>query len=139
MVYPEYVKYKMRYNESQEIFASILLEKERIFTKTQPNAIRYDKDQVQTSVDGNILEDYVVLMDEKRIDERLANVRQTLSGWEILLESKERELRKSNDKYDRLYVLKILDGFGINKICKIMNYSKAQVYRMLKNIYRKTK
>ena len=134
MIYPEYEQYKARYNDLQNIFASFLLEKESLFTKTLPNAIRYDKDRVQSSIDGNMLESYVIKLEDSRIDEKLDHVRQTLQDWEILLDAKERDLRKSQDKYDRIYTFKYLDGYGINKIAKILSYSKSQIYRMLKQI-----
>lgn len=137
MIYPEYEQYKARYNDLQNIFASFLLEKESLFTKTLPNAIRYDKDRVQNSIDGNMLESYVIKLEDSRIDEKLDHVRQTLQDWEILLDAKERDLRKSQDKYDRIYTFKYLDGYGIKKICKIMNYSRAQTYRMIGQIEKK--
>ena len=137
MIYPEYEQYKARYNDLQNIFASFLLEKESLFTKTLPNAIRYDKDRVQSSIDGNLLESYVIKLEDSRIDEKLDHVRQTLQDWEILLDAKERDLRKSQDKYDRIYTFKYLDGYGIKKICKIMNYSRAQTYRMIGQIEKK--
>ena len=137
MIYPEYEQYKARYNDLQNIFASFLLEKESLFTKTLPNAIRYDKDRVQSSIDGNMLESYVIKLEDSRIDEKLDHVRQTLKDWEILLDAKERDLRKSQDKYDRIYTFKYLDGYGIKKICKIMNYSRAQTYRMIGQIEKK--
>lgn len=137
MIYPEYEQYKARYNDLQNIFASFLLEKESLFTKTLPNAIRYDKDRVQSSIDGNMLESYVIKLEDSRIDEKLDHVRQTLQDWEILLDAKERDLRKSQDKYDRIYTFKYLDGYGIKKICKIMNYSRAQTYRMIGQIEKK--
>lgn len=137
MVYLQYEQYKARYNDLQNIFASILLEKESMFTKVMPNAIRYDKDRVQSSVDGNMLENYVIKLEESGVDEKLDKVRQTLRDWEMLLDAKERDLRKSKDKFDRVYTFKYLDGYGIKKICKIMNYSRPQIYRILNQIEKK--
>lgn len=137
MVYVQYEQYKARYNDLQNIFASLLLEKERLFTQTLPNAIRYDKDNVQSSIDGNVLETYVIRLEDSGIDERIDKLRQTLSDWEILLDAKERDLRKSKDKYDRVYTFKYLDGYGIKKICKIMSYSRSQTYRIINQIEKK--
>ena len=137
MTYLEYERFKVKYDEMQEIFAQILMEKERLFTKTLPNAIRYDRDQVQTSISGNPLEEYVVSMDEKKIDEKLSKTRESLKDWEILLKIKEKELRASHAIPDRIYVYRYIDGYGINKIAKTINYSKSQVYRILNQIDKK--
>jgi hypothetical protein len=139
MVYLEYERYKARFYAAQKMFEDALLEKERLFTKTQPNAITYDRDPVQTSPNPNILDDYVIALETERIDERLEPYRVLLKDRECLLDLKERELRKSPDRYDKIYVCKYLDGMSTNRITKALNYSRAQVYRILKQISKKIK
>ena len=134
MDYLEYERYRLKYNAMQERFASVLLEKERLFTNTLPSGIRYDKDKVQHSVDDNPLEEYVIQMDEKQIDDTLDQMRKTIKDWEMLLEVKERELRKSLSIPDRIYTCRYLDGYGIGKISSSLCYSKSQVYRILRKI-----
>ncbi len=137
MIYLEYEQYKARYRFLQERFEKVLLEKEILFTRTLPNAIRYDRDQVQTSIDGNVLDDYVISLEEQKIDETLDHIRTSLKDWQILIDLKENELRKSKDKYDRVYLLRFIDGVGINRIAREMSYSRAQIYRILRQIERK--
>lgn len=134
MIYIEYEAYRCKYLDLQEQFNHFLTEKERILTKTLPNAIRYDKDKTSSSLDGNPLEDYVIELEESKVDESLDRIRQLLEDRERLLQLKERELRMSQDVYDRIYRMKYLDCMGINKIAKIMHYSRSQVYRILENI-----
>lgn len=134
MIYIEYEQYRCKYLDLQEQFNHFLTEKERILTKTLPNAIRYDKDKTSSSLDGNPLEDYVIELEESKVDESLDRIRQLLEDRERLLQLKERELRMSQDVYDRIYRMKYLDCMGINKIAKIMHYSRSQVYRILENI-----
>lgn len=134
--YIEYERIKDRYNNFQALFAQILLEKERLLTKTLPNAIRYDRDPVITSVDGNPLEDYMIAVEDKGLEEKLNNYRQNLKDWGILLSIKETELRQSKLKHDRVYVLRIIEGYNIGKVARITNYSKSQIYRILKQIYK---
>lgn len=129
--YIDFERFKAKYAAAQEHFAEILLEKERLFTQTLPNAITYDKDIVDHSVDGNPLERYVLSLEEENIDQKLAKYRQFFADWEILMEHKERDLRQSKFVLDRIYVMRMLDGFGIGRICKEMHYSKAQVYKKL--------
>lgn len=134
MIYIEYEQYRCKYLDLQEQFNHFLTEKERILTKTLPNAIRYDKDKTSSSLDGNPLEDYVIELEESKVDESLDRIRQLLEDRERLLHLKEKELRMSQDAYDRIYRMKYLDCMGINKIAKIMHYSRSQVYRILENI-----
>ena len=65
-LYLEYERIKNKYAAVQEQFAQALMEKERLFTRTLPSAIRYDKDKVQNSVDDNPLEDFVISAEEKK-------------------------------------------------------------------------
>lgn len=139
MVYPEYVQYKSKYEELQNRFASLLLEKEKLFTDTFPRGITYDKDKVQCMPDDNPLERYAVTMDEKQIDEKLDTLRRQIKDWSILIEFKERELRKSKDIPDRIFTLRYLDGVSVSRISSIISYSKKQIYRILGKIEKRVK
>lgn len=134
MVYQVYEEYKVKYLSAQKAFDVVLTEKERIFTKTQPNAIRYDQDKIQVSPDANMMDNYVIEMERKRINEKLAELRLLLMDRESLLRLKEAELRHSKDIYDRIYVLKYLEGKRVEKIAKEVGYSDSQVYRKLEKI-----
>lgn len=134
MQYLEYERYKVKYNGLQWRFSQILLEKEKLFTKTQPDAIRYDKDKIQSSVSGNMLDNYVISLEEKKIDQKLSILRKSLKNWQTLLDLKERELRRSKSMSDRIYVLKHIDGQEVSKIAGLTNYSKSQIYRILRQI-----
>ena len=135
MTYLDYEGFKTKYYNVQQMFADILLEKEAIFNKALPSGIRYDKEQVQTSVDGSPLDEYVIELE--RIETKITKVRESLKDWEFLLSLKEKELRQSNDLHDRIYVMRILDGYGIKRISKVLNYSNSQVYRICQQISKK--
>lgn len=132
--YLEYECIKAKFVDLQEQFAKVLLEKERLFTRTLPSAIRYDKDKVQTTVDGNPLEDFVISAEEKRLDAKIKRLRHHLSDWGVLLSVKEVALRKSTSLTDRIYVMRYLDGYGVNKMCKILHYEKSRIYQILQGI-----
>ena len=134
--YLEYEQTKDNLERAKKLFAKAILEKERLITKTMPSAITYDKDTVMSSRDDTPLESYIISSETKHVDELIAKYRQSLSDWSVLLEYQEKELRKSKDKYDIIYTMKCIDCMGINKIARIMNYSKSQVYRILKQIYK---
>ena len=134
--YIEYERIKERYNSFQALFAEVLLEKERLLTKTLPNAIRYDREHVLTTIDGNLFEDYMVAVEDEGLEEKLSHYRQSLKDWGMLLSIKEEELRQSKLKHDRVYVLRIIEGYNIGKVARITNYSKSQIYRIMKQIYK---
>lgn len=136
MIYLEYEECKQKYAEAQKRFDAVLTEQERLFTKTLPNAIRYDMVNVQVSVGSNNVEEYIIAMQEKGIDEKLKECRQNLEDRARLLKAKEEELKKSHDKMDKIYILKYLDGFNYLQIAEALNYSKTQVYRILNKIHR---
>lgn len=137
MVFIEYEYQKNKYDELQNIYNDILEEQERLFTKTQPNAIRYDKEHVMGGMIDNSLEEYIIAKDKKKIDERLKVAEKLLQNREKLLKIKERELRESRDKIDKIYVCKYLEGMHPDKIANALNYSKSQVYRILQKIQSK--
>jgi len=137
--YLEYEQIKAKYTDLQERFARVLLEKERLFTRTLPSAIRYDKDKIQSTVDGSPLEDFVVSVDTKEIDIKIKRLRHHLNDWGVLLTVKETALRKSPTITDRIYVMRYLDGYSVNKICRTLHYEKSRIYELLREIDRKSK
>lgn len=134
MLYIEYEIYKRKYKETQSIYDEILTEKERIFQKTQSKAIRYDVDKVSGGAYSNILDSYIIEKDEKRIDERLDEVKGLLDDRERLLRLKEQELRASKHLYDKIYRMRYLDRMSPYVIGEKIGYSKTQIYRILERI-----
>ena len=132
--YIDYERYLVRYEHIQERFVFILLEKEKLLTRTLPCAIRYDKDKVQNTIDDNPLEDYIISVEEKELDVKIARLRRHLDDWRVLMDVKEQELRKSQVLIDRVYVMKYLDDLSVNKICRILHYEKTRIYELLTEI-----
>ena len=130
MIYLEFEKYRDKFLNAKQMFNNILIEQEQLFTKTQPNAIQYDKEKVSGGGGGNILESYVISLEDRQIHEKLSMLRQLLDDREKLLRQKESELRQSTNKYDKIYVLKYLEGYSISRVADKLNYSKSQIYRM---------
>jgi hypothetical protein len=134
MGYSDYVYTQNKYHAVQRAYNDTMLEKERLITLALPNAIRYDKDHIQSSGGCNILESYVIGMEDEHIDERLQRLKIMMDDWGVLLEHKERELRKSPAVSDRIYVMRYLEGCDVPEIAKSVGYSISQIYRILKII-----
>lgn len=139
MVYIEYEKAKANFKAAQARYEEALLEKERLFTITQPKAITYDKDTVQTSPCGDVLDRYVIALEEEKIDEKLKPFREMLINRESFLEVKERELRKSPDRFDRIYTYRFLDGMSLRAIAKTFSLSKSEIHRSVQTILKNTR
>lgn len=134
MIFLEYERAKRKYLQAQERLEIALTEHEKMIAKTMPNAIRYDRVSVQHDPDSNILDEYVIELEEKKIANKITALKQILFDRESLLKLKEKELRHSTDKMDRIYCLKYLESKNPNTIAKSMNYSLSQIYRKIDRI-----
>lgn len=139
MIYIEYEEYKSKYHAAQKEFNDILTEQEKLFSKTQPQSTDYSKDKVKSSSFSNPFANYVIAKQEKLIDERLVEARSILKDRRTLLLAKEEELNKSKDYIDIVYKLYYIDKLSIRKIGEEINYSKSQIYEILRKIQKNLK
>jgi len=134
MIYIEYHKYKNRFNNAQRQYNDIVKEKEELFSKTQPQATKYDKEKVNGGKIGDAFDDYIIIKENKKIDERLAEARSILDDRERLLKVKEDELRKSKDWNDIIYKYYFLDNLSTYKIEKRVPMDQSTIWRHLNEI-----
>ena len=134
-----YEEYKNKYYETQREYDIILTEKEKLFSITQPSAIKFDKEVVSGGITDNTFEKYLILKEEKKIDQRLKEIKSILDDRKRLLKLKEQELRTSSDVQDKIYMYRYIDKLNVYKIAKLVGYSEPQVYRILKKIQRNLK
>ena len=139
MLYIEYEEYLSKYHEAQKRYNEILNEKEELFSRTQPQAIKYDKEAVSGGKPGNTFDEYLIIKEKKNIDDRLEEIRSILDDRERLLKLKEQELRLSKDGYDKVYRCRYLDHLTIDKTSRIAIYSRSQVFNILKEIKKNIK
>lgn len=136
MLYIEYEEYKNKYREVQKKYNDILNEKEELFARTQPKATKIDGEKTAGGKHINTFDEYLIQKEKKNIDNRLVEVKSILDDRERLLKLKELELRSSKDSYDKIYRCRYLDRLTIEKTARISNYSRAQVFNILKKIKR---
>lgn len=137
MIYAIYEEYKNKYYETQKEYNNILNEKEKLFMITQPSSSKFDKERVSGGSSDNTFDRYLILKEEKKIEQRLKEVRSILDDRERLLKLKEEELKESTDIKDKIYRYRYIDKLKVYKISKLVGYSEAQVYRFLDEIRRK--
>lgn len=134
MLYLEYEEYKRQYKETQRQYNDILNEKEKLFQITQPQAVNTEREKVMGGSPKNNFDQYLILKEQQRIDERLEEVKALLMDREQLLKLKREELRQSQEPEDMVYRLRYIERMRIEKISKSIHYSEAQIYRILRII-----
>ena len=133
MLYHEYVDLKSKYRDAQKVYDAILTEKEEVFQRTQPQAVN-GKEKVSGGKSSNMFDRYLIEIQEKQIDERLAEAKKLLSERDKLLRIKRDELRASNDIRDKIYLSRYIERRKVYQIAQIVNYSERQVLRILSEI-----
>lgn len=139
MLYEEYEIYKNKYYEVQKKYNDILNEKEELFAKTQPKATQIKGDKTTGGKHENLFDEYLIQKERKNIDKRLEEVKSILDDRERLLKLKEQELRASKHSHDKIYRCRYIDRLTIEKTARLSNYSRSQVFNILKDIRKKIK
>ena len=88
VIYLEYESFRVKYRNLQEKYDEVLTEKEKLLTKAMPSATRYDKESVKCNSNGNPNEDYVISLEEQKIDEKLEKLEKLISVRERLISMK---------------------------------------------------
>lgn len=133
-IYLTYEEYKRNYYKVQKLYNEILEEKEKLFAKTQPKSIKFDKINVDGGNVSNSFDDYLIIKEKKQIDKRLNEIKIISEDRKKLLDAKEDELRKSKEWIDKIYVYKYIENLQVRKIIHLVPYEEAQVYRKLEEI-----
>ena len=139
MLYIEYEEYKNKYYEAQRNCNNILNEKEELFAKTQPKAIQIKGDKTTGGKHSNTFDDYLIQKEKKNIDKRLEEAKSIVNDRGRLLKLKEQELRASNNPHDKIYRCRYIDKLTIEKTSRLSNYSRSQVFNILKEIRKNIK
>lgn len=135
MIYIEYDEYLRRYHDAQRKYNDILTDKEMLFSMTQPKSIDTSKEAIKGGFKpSNAFDGYLILKEEKRIDERLKEAKDILEERLLLLEMKKSELKDSKEILDRVYMCRYVQKMKVCMIASKLNYSEMQIYRFLREI-----
>lgn len=148
MIYIEYAHIKKKCSDAEIMLEKILSDKDELFQRTQPRSLmgeyerEHDKRITVASKGGtkvNQIEQYVIEVEERGINERLLEAKSIVEDWRAVLMAKEQELRKSKHIDDELYVMRFLDHKRVRDIARATHYSKSQIYKKLQLISEKVK
>ena len=134
MLYVEYNQLRTKYILVQMQYDAILSEQEELFLRTQPTGVNFEKERVTGGDQANPFDAYLIAKEQKRIDERLSEIKSILDDRKELLDLKERELRASKDWNDIIFKYYYLDNLSITKIENRIPYSRVQIWRKLNEI-----
>lgn len=137
-LYLEHRKLYLQYREAVQKVENVLNDYEIISAKVQPKSSLAEHERefspVVVAAFGqsiNKSEEYVIAMEQHRIEERLYAAKLILQERTELLRLKEEEIRKSKDIYNMVYTAKWIDGLKPDAIVKQTGYSRSQVYNIL--------
>lgn len=124
---------------AEALHTELLQRRTELFQMTQPGAIRYDQDKVQTSGGGDKLAAYMERMDAERLEERIRISKQHVEEWSYLYGKAITELRQSRDSWDRIYVFHFIDHVPVPRFRRLVGYSEQHIYRIIRRMKRERK
>lgn len=134
MLYLDYEREWQLYQIDHQRCENIITEMERLFDRTQPKGVQFDKEKVQVSHTGDQFAEYLIEKERKSLDHRLEMAQAIMAKRKRLLESREEQLRASKALYDRIYCMRFLDHMKVSEIAIKVSYSESQVYRIMERI-----
>ena len=109
-IYVTYEEYKRNYYKVQKLYNEILEEKEQLFAKTQPKSTKYNKINIDGGNPSNLFDNYLIIKEKKQIDKRLNEIKVISEDRKKILDIKEKELRKSREWIDKIYIYKYIEN-----------------------------
>ena len=134
MIYIQYERIKQKYRVSQDNYEELIREKEDLFSLTQPKSQQTDTERVSGGQKENAYDKYLIKQEQSNIEERLEAAKEIMDVRKQMLEQKRAELEASEDVMDRLYYLKYIKRLRNKEIYDVIDYSKAQTERYLRQI-----
>lgn len=132
MIYIEYEKMWTIIKKHEKELFDLINKRDELFIKTQPKATTLDKEKVDSTVNNNMIENYVI--QQETYTNRINQLQLSLDDRYMSLNRKREELRRSKNLYDRIYYLKYIERLSTFKIANIINYDRTSVWRHLKKI-----
>lgn len=109
---------------------ALISRKNEIMASVLPKSVDLSKDRVKTSAVNNPFAEYIETLERNGIDEKtIAENKAIVFELIEMIELSERKLRKSNNIYDKFYILKVVEKRPLWQIEKRLNYSHAQAWR----------
>lgn len=133
----EYELLKRECKLAKREYDKALEKKAEYYYSVLPGASDTSKELIKIECTNDKFLNYTIRIQE--IDSEI-DVRKNLYGnLSYRLKLKEIELRNSKELLDKIYTYRYLDRYKVNKIARLVEYSRAQLYRKLDEIDKKVK
>ena len=133
----EYELLKRECKLAKKEYDKALEKKAEYYYSVLPGASDTSKELIKIECTNDKFLNYTIRIQE--IDSEI-DVRKNLYGnLSYRLKLKEIELRNSKELLDKIYTYRYLDRYKVNKIARLVEYSRAQLYRKLDEIDKKVK
>lgn len=131
MIWLEFVEADRAYKRAREHCRACLDADEELLSALGPQATDYSKVKVQTSGGtAGQLDSYLIRKEAMGLDEKISAAMIAMQAREKIRDATEKELRKSTEPQDRVFVLRFLNRWSYKRISMSLHWSERQVYRM---------
>ena len=130
----EYHELKKEYLKAKQEYDKVLDKKAQYLYSVLPGSPKIDLEMVKGSTSDKLL-NYTIKTAE--IDKEIEVRRNLMDHLLYKLKIKAIELRNSKTTLDKIYVYHYEDHVSVRKFCKLLNYSKSQIYRKIDEIQEK--
>jgi len=134
MLYQDYLREKEKYDNAFERYKCLIDEQSRLFNKTLPGGISYEKDKVESSPNSDMMDNYLIEKEKRELDSRINNIQAVVKERRHILDICEKELRRSKEICDIVFVLKVIDKKRTEEIAEVIGYSKNGVYKIQRKL-----
>ncbi len=133
-MYLEYHELLRKYKKAESNFYEALDKRSELVSRVSVQAVTIKEDVIQSSnvIYDDKLADYSERID--LIDDLINSTRNTKDMLYHELKQKEKELRTSDDIYDRIYVYKWLEHKKVWHFNKLIGYSASRTYDYVNEI-----
>jgi uncharacterized coiled-coil DUF342 family protein len=137
MIYEEYEAIWSKIRKIEKELFDLINKRDELFDMTQPKSSKFDKEIVDGKNPINSMEQYII--QKEYMNEKIAQLNQTLDDRYQILRRKRDELKYSRDTYDRIYYYRLIEKLSPEKIAYLIPCDRATVYRYMKNMCKNVK
>ena len=130
-IYHEHNAAKKAYEDAKSVYKGIMDEKAELFARTQPSSVKASEKVAGGGAKRTPFDDYLVAVERAEIDRRIGEAKNIMLERRALLQTLEADLRASKIREDKVYLLRYVECWKVQRIARYMHYSEAQIYRIL--------
>ena len=132
MIYEEYEAIWSKIRKIEKELFDLINKRDELFDMTQPKSSKFDKEIVDGKNPINSMEQYMI--QKEYMNEKIAQLNQTLDDRYQILRRKRDELRQSKNIYDRIYYYRLIEKIPCKRVALLIPCDISTLYKKIKNI-----